>query len=188
MKEYCQKQIRKLLVGLMKILSVTKLYLKMLNPLVIKTVLPLPPVVHGTSNKKKKVGKYDELEWQKDPLVGDMKKQQFIGTPGISYAVQSTEAIDIFEMMITDDLVEYITKQTNLCFKQNISGKIFKPMRHLINSDGELCNSIDIRLYIASLLYRTIIHKHIAYMYCTQDLYYLKLLDSKGFYHKISWH
>ena len=26
-----------------------------------------------------------------------------------TYAVQSTESIDIFEMMITDELVEYIT-------------------------------------------------------------------------------
>ena len=61
--------------------------------------------------KKKKVGKYDELECQKDSPVGDMRKQQFIGTPGILYAVQSTEPIDIFEMMITDEPVEYITNK-----------------------------------------------------------------------------
>ena len=75
--------------------------------------------------------------------------------------------------MITDKLVEYITTQTNLHFKQNNSGKIFKPtsrvMRHLINSNGELCNSIDIRLYIASLLYRGTIHKYIAFMCYTQE-------------------
>ena len=139
--------------------------------------------------KKKKVVKYDELEWQKNPPVGDMKKQQFIWTPGILYAVQSTDPINIFQMMINNEFVEYIATKTNLYFKQNISGKIFKPtsrvMRHLIKSDGELCNSIDIRLYIASLLYRAIIHKTIAYMYYTQDRL---LLDSKGFYHKISWY
>ena len=110
-----------------------------------------------------------------------MRKQQFIGTPGILYAVQSTEPIDVLEMMITDEPVEYITTQTNLYFKQNISGKIFKPtsrvMRHLIKSDGELCNSIDIPLYIASLLYRAIIHKPIAYMYYTQD----RLFETPGF-------
>ena len=38
-----------------------------------------------------------------------MRKRKFIGTPSISYAVQSTESIDIFEMMITDELVECIT-------------------------------------------------------------------------------
>ena len=43
--------------------------------------------------------------------VGDMKKQQFIGTPGILHAVKSTEPIDIFEMMITDQLFEYINTQ-----------------------------------------------------------------------------
>ena len=42
-------------------------------------------------------------------------------------------------------------------------------MRHLIKSNGGLCNSIDIRLYIALLLYRAIIHKAISYMYYTQD-------------------
>ena len=61
-------------------------------------------------------------------------------------------------MMITDELVEYIATQTNLYFKQNISGKIFKGnshvMRHLIDSDDDLCNLIDIRLYIASLYIR----------------------------------
>ena len=101
-----------------------------------------------------------------------MKKKQFNSTPGISYAVQSTEPIDIFEM-ITDETVEYIFTKTNLYFKQNISGKIFKAnsrvMRHLINSDQELCNSIDIGLYIAPLLYRAIIYKPpITYMYFTQ--------------------
>ena len=127
----------------------------------MKTVLPLPLAVQRNVKllkmekveKKKKVGKYDELEWQKDPPVQDMKKQQFIDTLGMLHAVQSTEPIDIFEMMITDELVEYIATQTNLYFKQNISGKIFKAtslvIRHLIKSDGELCNSIDIRLYIA---------------------------------------
>ena len=101
-----------------------------------------------------------------------MKKQVYWYT-GISYAIQITEPIDIFEMMINDEPVEYITTQTNLYFKQNISGKIFKAisrvMRHLIKLDGELCNSIDIRLYIASLLCCAIIHKPIAYMYYTQD-------------------
>ena len=92
--------------------------------------------------------------------------------------------------MITDELVEYITTQTNLYFKQNISGKIFKGnshvMRHLIDSDDDLCNSIGIRLYIASLLYQAITHKPIAYMCYAQD--YLRLLASKGFHHKISWY
>ena len=40
-----------------------------------------------------------------------MKKQQFIGTPGILHAVKSTGPIDIFEMMITDQLFEYINTQ-----------------------------------------------------------------------------
>ena len=65
--------------------------------------------VNGKSINKKKVGKYDELEWQRDPPVGDMKKLQF--TLGILYAVQSTEPIDVFEMVITNKLVEYTITQ-----------------------------------------------------------------------------
>ena len=121
-----------------------------------------------------------------------MKKKQFNSTPGISYAVQSTEPIEIFEMMITDETVEYISTQTNLYFKQNIPGKIFKPnsrvMRHLINSDEELCISIDIRLYIAPLLYRAISISLLLSICAIHKAGYLRLLDSKGVYHKISWY
>lgn len=48
------------------------------------------------------------------------RRHEKVATPGILYAVQITEPVDIFEMMITDELVEYITTQTNLYFKQNI--------------------------------------------------------------------
>ena len=65
MKEVFEKHMRKLLLSLMKILSVTNVYLKMLNLLVIKTVLFLPPALQkrkDTANgkskkKKKKIGK-----------------------------------------------------------------------------------------------------------------------------------
>ena len=59
---------------------------RMLNLLVIKTVLLLPPAVQRNvkllemekvKKKKKKVDKYNELEWQKHPPVGDMKKQVY---------------------------------------------------------------------------------------------------------------
>ena len=61
MKKFCQKQMRKLLLSRMKILSVTNLYLKMLNILVIKTDLPLPPAVQ-IEMKMEKV-KNEEKGW-----------------------------------------------------------------------------------------------------------------------------
>ena len=55
-----------------------------------------------------------------------MKRRLFIGVPGISATVVTESPIDIFELMITDELVEIIVEQTNLYFQQNIVGKIFK--------------------------------------------------------------
>ena len=110
-----------------------------------------------------------------------MQRQQFIGTPGISNVIQSNSPLDIFELSLTDELVEYITQQTNLYFKQSVIGKVFKQrsriLKHLNTARGELCNSSDIRLYIATLLYRSIIHKSVAYMYYSQE----KLFETPGF-------
>lgn len=96
------------------------------------------------------------------------RRHEKVVVPGILYAVQSTEPVDIFEMMITDEPVEYITTQTNLYFKQNISSMISKSisdvMGNLNNFDSELCNSVNICLYITSLLYCDI-------AYCLYVLY-----------------
>ena len=53
-------------------------------------------------------------------------KRLFIGVPGISATVTAGSPIDIFEFMITGELVEIIVEQTNLYSQQNIVGKIFK--------------------------------------------------------------
>ena len=80
-------------------------------------------------NKKKNrrtVSKYQNAKWQKEPPAEGMKKIQFSGTPCVSNQVQSAEPLELFELMFTDELVGHITQQTNLYFKQNIVGKIFK--------------------------------------------------------------
>lgn len=58
-----------------------------------------------------------------------------------------------------------------------ISRPISGVMENLNNFDSELCNSINICLYITSLLYCDIIHKPIVYMYYTWD----KLFEAPGF-------
>ena len=79
MKEFCQKQMRKLLLSLMEILSVTNLYLKMLNLLVIKIVLPLPPAVQRNVKllKMKKVTKRKRLvymmKWNSKKTLCNMR-------------------------------------------------------------------------------------------------------------------
>ena len=82
--------------------------------------------------------------------------------------------------MITDQLVEIIVEQTNLYFQQNTVGKIFKKSRitrYLESKHARLFNQNDIRLYIATLLYRGVVHKPIYHMYYTND----KIFETRGF-------
>ena len=99
-----------------------------------------------------------------------MKRIQFSGTPCVSNQVQSAEPLDIFELMFTDELVGHITQQTNLYFKQNTVGKIFKKhsriQKHLRSGGkSDLCTANDIFLFIASILYGGVIQKRVAHMF-----------------------
>ena len=134
----------------------------------------------GEKRKKKAINIYENTVWEEQPHAGqEMKALLFYGSPGISNIVQSDNPLEIFELMFTDDLVDYVTYQTNLYFVQNISGKVFKTqsrvMKHLQKGDASLCQANDMRLYIASILYRGIVGKPLGRMYYTQDKY-LKLL------------
>ena len=60
-----------------------------------------------------------------------MKRSLFIGVPEISIAVTTENSIDIFELMITDELIEIIVEQTNLYFQQNLVGKTIKKQSRL---------------------------------------------------------
>ena len=59
-----------------------------------------------------------------------MKRRLSIGVPGISTTVSTDSPIDIFELMITDELVDIIVEQTNLYFQQNTVGIILKKNTH----------------------------------------------------------
>ena len=80
----------------------------------------------GQYKRKKPTEKYHGIKWQKEPPIGGMKRRLFTGVPGISTTVATESTIDIFEFMITNELVEIIAEQTNLYFQQNIVGKMFK--------------------------------------------------------------
>ena len=126
----------------------------------------------GQNKRKKPTEKYEGIKWQKEPPIGGMKRRLFTGVPGISATVATEGPIDIFELMITDELVEIIVEQTNLYFQQNLVGKIFKKSsritRYLESKHARLFNQNDIRLYIATLLYRGVVHKPIYHMYYTK--------------------
>ena len=85
--------------------------------------------------------------------------------------------------MFANELVDHITQQTNLYFKENIVGKIFKKhsriQKHLssASSKSELCIANEIRLFIASILYRGVDQKPVAHIFYTKN----KLFETPGF-------
>ena len=110
-----------------------------------------------------------------------MKRRLFTGVPDISGKVVTESPIDIFELMITDELVDIIVEQTNLYFQQYIVGKIFKKSsritRYLESKHARLFNQNDIRLCIVTLLYRGVLHKPVYHMFYTND----KMFETPGF-------
>ena len=140
----------------------------------------------GQNKRKKPTDKYDGIKWQKELPTSGMKRRLFTGVPGISATVVTERPINIFELMITDELVEIIVEQTNLYFQQNIVGKIFKKssciMRYLESKQAQLFNQNDIDLYFTMLLYHGVVHKPIYHMYYMND----KIFETPGFRRIIS--
>ena len=83
--------------------------------------------------------------------------------------------------MISDELLEITVEQTNLYFQQNLVEKIFKKSsritRYLESKHVRPFNQNNSRLYIATLLYRGVVHKPIYHMYYTND----KIFETSGF-------
>ena len=84
------------------------------------------------------------------------------------YFYYSCDRESNFELMITDELVEIVVEKTNLYFQQNIVGKIFKKSSHITryleeSKHARLFNQNDIFLYIATLVYRGVVHQPIPY-------------------------
>ena len=78
----------------------------------------------GLKKRKKPTGKYIRINWQKEPPTGRIKRRLFIGVSGISATTENR--INIFEIMITDELPEIIVERTNLYFQQSLVEKVFK--------------------------------------------------------------
>ena len=72
----------------------------------------------GQKKSKKAADKYTAIKWQKEPPIGGMKRRIFTGVPGISAAGTTKNLIDIFELMIIDELLDIIVKHTNLYFNK----------------------------------------------------------------------
>ena len=72
----------------------------------------------GQKKRKKPTDKYTGIKWQKEHPTGGMKRRLFTGVSGISAAVTAENLIDVFEFMITDELLIIFVEHTNLCFNK----------------------------------------------------------------------
>lgn len=70
-----------------------------------------------------------------------MVHRQFIDYPRLRHEVKKGP-IDLFEMVVTDDLVKYISQRINLYFKQNLVGKVFLNIPVLKNSCHKIIKMI----------------------------------------------
>ena len=76
--------------------------------------------------------------------------QPFHGVPGVSNIVTSDDPLKIFKLMITDELIDYVTHQTNLFFTK-YSGKVFKLKSCVLKHLPQGGNNNNAMLYDANI-------------------------------------
>ena len=124
-----------------------------------------PPQPHpdtaGPSSLKKRPGsrpnnakkarkgsdKYNELCWTSTEPPQPMRRHLFDGQPGVNDIVQSCDWLEIFEFIITDEIVDHIVTYSNLYANQSIGVKEFKKTSRLCN--WENITAPEIRFYLA---------------------------------------
>lgn len=67
---------------------------------------------------------------------------KFIDYPRLRHEVKKKDQLIFFEMVVTDDLVKYISQRINLYFKQNLVGKVFLNIPVLKNSCHKIIKMI----------------------------------------------
>ena len=78
--------------------------------------------------KKAKKGSdiYNKLCWTSTEPPQPMRRYLFDGKPGVDDIVQSCNLLEIFELIITDEIVNHIVTYSNLYANQSIGNKEFK--------------------------------------------------------------
>ena len=66
--------------------------------------------------------------------------------------VQSCDTLEIFELIVTDEIVDHIVTYSNLYANQSTGNKEFKKISRLCKWEG--ITAPEIRLYLAKLIYR----------------------------------
>ena len=124
----------------------------------------------------KNISKYSNVKWTETEPTPAMRRHEFVGDePGVTEHVTSNEPIDIFEIFVTDDLIELIVENTNLYAAQSMEGKEYARTSRLFK--WEPVTAAEIRLYIAVLIYRGLVYKPREHLYYTKN----KLFQTPGF-------
>ena len=109
-----------------------------------------------------------------------MRRHLFDGQSCVNYIVQSCDLLEIFELIVTDEIVDHIVTQSNLYANQSISNKEFNKTFRLCK--WEDITAPEIRMYLAALIYRGMLYKPKEHLYYTKN----KLFETPGFRRIIS--
>ena len=71
--------------------------------------------------------KYNELSWTSTEPPQPRRRHSFDGRPGINVIVQSCDPLEIFELIVTDEIVDHIATYSNLYANKSIS--VIKSLR-----------------------------------------------------------
>ena len=109
-----------------------------------------------------------------------MRRYLFDGQPGVNDIVQSCDLLEIFELIVTDEIIDHIVIYSNLYANQSIGNKEFKKTSRLCKRED--ITAPEIRLYLAALIYRGVLGKP------KEHLYYIKnkIFETPGFRRIIS--
>ena len=138
----------------------------------VSFVVPIKKRKRMTTKKTKVM---DNLCWTKCKPVPGMCRQIFHSEPGVHESVTSDDPLEIFELLFTNELIDMIVKMTNKYADQSNIGKLHSKTSRL--SKWVDTTPSDIRMYLAVLIYRGLLHKP------RNDWYYSKnlLITTPGF-------
>ena len=143
---------------------------------------PPPPPVNVAKkpprpvNKAKKArDRYSNLSWTPAEPDNPMGRHNFDREPKVNVIVDSIEPIDIFELIVTDDIVDHIVWYSNLYAQQMMADTVYKPTSRV--AKWEEITASEVRLYFAVLIYRGLLYKPKENFYYTKN----KLFETLGF-------
>ena len=124
------------------------------------------PRPNNAKKTKKGSDKYKELCSTSTEPPQPMRRHLFDRQPGVNVFAQSCDPLKIFELIVTDEIVDQIVTYSNLYANQSIDNKEFKKTSRLCKWEDITAPAI--RLYLAALIYLRILYKPKKHFYYTK--------------------